>query len=493
MTFETKRHAVLLALSAGALAACGGSDPVEPGGNDGCTATPAACAATLGADITTSRRLYADTVYTLTNWVHVREGATLTIDPGTVIRGDNGSALFVLPGARIEASGTADRPIVFTSSKAVGARKPGDWGGLVIVGRGVINRTGTVELEGTGAGSTDNYTLTYNGGADNADNSGTLRYVRVEFAGFGPLPNQELNSFTFAAVGSGTTVDYVQSLAGLDDSFEWFGGAVDARHLVSYEAGDDHFDSSEGHVGRNQFLIGYQSTILQPEATSGNVSGDPQGFEVDGCGSASGSGCANGYNSTPLNQPMFANFTMVGTGAIDAVTSTSGGVGMVLRRGTGGYFVNGVIARWPRAAISLRDTETQARFSNGEAILRNVHVVNEAGLVAGADAPTFESGSGRFTVDAAANAITTAASGTTAASLFAALPAVGATPTPATLDWTLASGAAPRTTGTGAFTGALAAKAGTFVSGTAYAGAADPAVGAANSAWWTGWTTYARN
>lgn len=491
MTFDPKRYAALLALLAAAACGDDGDDPVGPGADE-CTSNSAACAATLSADITTSRRLYADTVYTLTSWVHVREGAVLTIDPGTVIRGDNGSALFVLPGGRIEASGTADRPIVFTSAKAAGQRKPGDWGGLILVGRGIINRTGTVELEGTGSNA-DNYVVTYDGGTDNADNSGTLRYVRVEFAGYGVQPNQELNSFTFAAVGSGTTVDYVQALGGLDDHYEWFGGALDAKHLVSYEAGDDHFDSSEGHVGRNQYLIGYQSTILEPEATSGSKAGDPQGFEVDGCGSASGSGCANGYNSTPLNQPMFANFTMVGTGAINAVTSTSGGVGLLLRRGTGGYFVNGIVARWPRAAISLRDAETETRFTNGEAVLRNVHVVNEAGLVAGADAPTFESGSGRFTVDAAANAITTAPSGTTAASLFAALPAIDAVPTAATLDWALAPSAAPRTAGTGAFTGALATKAGSAVTGTAYAGAADPAAGSANAAWWAGWTTYARN
>src|SRR5690606_27555374 len=121
------------------------------------------CAATLSADVTTNRRLYADTVYTLTNWVHVRDGAVLTIDPGTVIRGENGSALFVLPGGRIEASGTAERPIVFTSSRPVGQRRPGDWGGLILVGRGLINRTGTVELEGTGSGG-DNYVVTYDGG-----------------------------------------------------------------------------------------------------------------------------------------------------------------------------------------------------------------------------------------------------------------------------------------------------------------------------------------
>jgi hypothetical protein len=484
MILLSKRLASVLALaSAAALGAC--SDDDDPTGPSACSG--AACAATLDADITANRTLRADTVYTLASWVHVREGATLTIEPGTRILGRSGSALFVLPGGRIVADGTADRPIVFTSEKAAGSRKPGDWGGLIVVGRGIINRTGTVELEGAGT-NTANHVVTYNGGTNNADDSGVLRYVRVEFAGFGAQPNQELNSFTFAAVGSGTQVDYVQALAGLDDSFEWFGGAVDAKHLVSYEAGDDHFDSSEGHVGRNQYLIGYQSTILEPEATSGVKSGDPQGFEVDGCGSASGSGCTDGYNSTPLNQPLFANFTMVGTGPIPSVTSTSGGVGMLLRRGTGGYFVNGIVARWPRAAISLRDAETQSRFANGEAVLRNVFVA-EIGATAGAVGPTFEAGTGRFSLDAAANGITAAAGTVTAASLFTALPAVDVAPALAQLDWSLAAGVAPRTAGSGAFTGALATKGGAFVTGTSFAGAADPS----GVKWWQGWTAYARN
>ena len=472
-----------LVLALGALTACESSTDPEP---NPCDLDPGSCAATLNADITTSRILYADTVYTLTNFVHVSgNGTVLTVEPGTVIRGTIGSALFVLPGARIMAEGTAANPIVFTSDQPVGQRRPGDWGGLIIVGRGIINRTGTVELEGTGS-SSSNYVVTYNGGTDNADNSGTLRYVRVEFAGFGVAANQELNSFTFAAVGSGTTVEHLQALAGLDDHYEWFGGAVDAKYLVSYEAGDDHFDSSEGHVGRNQYLIGFQSVILQPRPGSGVVSGDPQGFEVDGCGSASGSGCAGGYDSTPLNSPLFANFTLVGTGVNSDVSSTSGGIGLLLRRGTAGYWLNGILARWPRAAISLRDTETQQRFTDDIAAVRNVYVV-ETGSTAGTNGPLFESGSGRFTIDATANSIVSAAGDITAASVFAALPATPATA--AALDWSLSTGSAARTAGSGAFTGALATKAGSFATGTAYVGAVDPS----GAKWWQGWTSYARN
>lgn len=472
-----------IALGLAALVAC--SDSTDPTPNP-CDVNPASCTATLSADITTSRTLYADTVYQLASYVHVTGATTvLTIQPGTVIRGQTGSALFVLPGAKIDANGTAAAPIVLTSDQTVGARKPGDWGGLILVGKGIINRAGTVELEGTGS-STANYAVNYNGGTDNADNSGTLRYVRVEFAGFGVAANQELNSFTFAAIGSGTTLEYLEALAGLDDSFEWFGGAVDAKYLVSYEAADDHFDSSEGHLGRNQFLIGFQSLILPPRSGSGVLSADPQGFEVDGCGSASGSGCTLGFNSTPLNSPMFANFTMVGTGVNNDVAATTGGVGMVLRRGTAGFYVNGVVARWPRAGISLRDTDTQQRFTDNLAVVRNILVV-ETGTTAGTNAPLFEAGTGRFTIDATANSLTTAAGSVTAASLFTALPTTPADA--AALDWSLPTASPARTGGTGAFTGSLLTKGGTFVTGTAHVGAADPS----GVKWWQGWTSYARN
>lgn len=465
------------------LAAC--SDSTDPTPNP-CDVTPASCAATVSADITTSRTLFSDTVYTLSSFVHVTgAGTVLTIQPGTVIRGTTGSALFILPGARIEANGTAQAPIIMTSDQPVGSRRPGDWGGLILVGSGIINRTGTVELEGTGS-STQNYAVNYNGGTNNADNSGTLRYVRVEFAGFGVAANQELNSFTFAAIGSGTTLEYLEALAGLDDSFEWFGGAADSKYLVSYEAGDDHFDSSEGHIGRNQYLIAFQSVILPPRAGSGVLSADPQGFEVDGCGSASGSGCSAGFNSIPFNSPMFANFTMVGTGANNDVASTTGGVGMVLRRGTAGFYVNGIVARWPRAAISLRDTETQQRFTDNLAVVRNIYVA-ETGTTAGTNAPLFEGGTGRFTIDATANALATAAGTVTAASIFTALPATPADA--AALDWSLPTTSPARTGGTGAFTGSLATKGGTFVTGTTYVGAADPSA----TKWWQDWTSYARN
>lgn len=464
----TSRLSILAA--AAVTFACSELDPLGPD-----TTVPTG-AATITADITTDRLFRAESTYTISGFIKVANGATLTIQPGTKIVGDfdvPGSSLFVLRGAKINAIGTADRPIVFTSERSSG-RQAGDWGGLIIVGNGIVNRGDPTILEGTGTGAS-NPQVNYAGGSNNADNSGELRYVRVEFAGYATAPDQELNSFTFAAVGSGTRFSYLQSLYGLDDSFEWFGGAVDGQYLVSYEAGDDHFDASEGYTGRNQYLIAFQSIRPDARSAAGSPSTDPQGIENDGC---AGANCTNGQNSTPRTDAMFANFTLVGTGP-GVVDGTSGGIGMMLRRGTAGYYVNGVVARWPRAAFSLRDQSTLDRIADGSLLIRNVFVT-ESG-------PTFQAASGstvQGSLDLGAASIEVGAG--TAAAIFTGLPA---TPTAATLDWSLAAGALARTGGTGGFTGALATKAGSVVAGTTYRGAADP-----NGAkWWAGWTNYARN
>jgi hypothetical protein len=435
--------------------------------------------ASITTDITADRTLFADTVYTLSGFIKVANGATLTVQPGTRIEGDFntvGSSLFVLRGAKIRAIGTAENPIVFTSSRAAGVRQPGDWGGLILVGNAAVNRTAPVILEGTGTGA-GNPEVNYAGGTNNADDSGELRYVRVEFAGFATAPDAELNSFTFAAIGSGTRISYVQSMAGLDDSFEVFGGAADYDHLVSYESGDDHFDMSEGYVGRMQYLIAFQSRVLTPRTGAGNVSQDPQGIENDGC---NGANCTNGQSSQPYNIPLVANFTLVGTGP-GTVDATAGGIGMMLRRGTGGYYVNGVVARWPRAAVSLRDQATQDRSTAGDLQLRNILFAENGTLFQAAAGSTLQ-----FTVDPAANALEQSAA--TAASLFTTLPA-GALASGTTLDWTPATGSAAATGGLATFTGAMATKGGAVVRGTAYRGAAAPG----GARWWAGWTTYVAN
>lgn len=458
-------------LATATLAACNNDD-------DGPTGGGGTGAAVISSNITANRTLYADTVYTLQGFIQVTNGATLTIQAGTRIEGDFntlGSSLFITRGARIEANGTAADPIVFTSSRPVGQRQAGDWGGLIIIGNGIINRSGSVVLEGTGTGPS-NPAQQYSGGTDNADDSGTLRYVRVEFAGYATAPDAELNTFTFAAVGSGTTVEYLQSLYGLDDSFEWFGGAMDAKYLVSYESGDDHFDISEGFQGRLQYLIAYQSRLVVPRAGAGNTSNDPQLIENDGC---SGAGCDDGQNSTPLNQPVIANFTLVGPGTGTDIDATSGGYGMILRRGTGGFYVNGVVARTPKGAIGLRDATTQTRIDDGDFDMRNVLVLEAPSI--------FTTASSGFALpDSVARNIVRDETATMAqnATTFT-LPATSAT----SFDWTPPGAALAATGGLQTFTGDLATRAGTFVQGTAFRGAAAPA----GVKWWQGWTNYATN
>jgi hypothetical protein len=446
-------------------------------------------------DITTNTTWTNDKTYTLKGFIHVANGATLTIQPGTKIMGDFttlGSSLFILRGAKIDAVGTADAPIIFTSSRAPGQRQPGDWGGLILIGNAKINRSGTVNVEGTGTdGSTvasgKNYTLAYSGGTADDDNSGTLSYVRVEFAGFAPRPDEELNSFTFAAVGTATRISYLQAMAGLDDSYEFFGGGLTGDHLVSYEAGDDHFDMSEGFHGKLQYLIALQTTQVTPRTGSGSLATDPEGIENDGC---NGAGCDNGFNSTPFTTPVIANFTLIGTG--DAATSgSSGGLGMMLRRGTGGYYVNGVIARYPRGGVSLRDAETYARagttgtqdLATADLAIKNV-LFTENGVV-------FQSANGtniQNSLDMTGNALVASTTATTA--LFTALPAtVSATTQAAAFDWTPAASSPLATGGLATFTGKLATAAGTNVIGTTYLGAAQPN----GTKWWQGWTIYARN
>jgi len=447
-------------------------------------------------DITANTTWTADKTYTLKGFIHVTSGATLTIQAGTKIMGDFntlGSSLFILRGAKIQAVGTAANPIVFTSSRAAGQRQPGDWGGLILVGNATINRSGTVSVEGTATDGDDivsgkNYRVNYSGGNADDDNSGTLSYVRVEFAGYAPIQDQELNSFTFAAVGSATRISYTQAMAGLDDSYEFFGGGLVGDHLVSYESGDDHFDMSEGFRGKLQYLIAMQSTQLTPRTGSGSLATDPEGIENDGC---NGSGCDLGFDSTPFTIPVIANFTLVGTG--DAATSgASGGIGMMLRRGTGGYYVNGVVARYPRAGVSLRDAATYTNRAGGtpttdlntaDLAVKNVYFTENAVIFQGANGTNVQNA-----LDLAGNALVDGNAVT--ASLFTAFPAtITETTTASAFDWTPVSAAPITTGGLTTFTGKLSTAAGTTVTGTAYLGAADPS----GAKWWQGWTVYYRN
>lgn len=475
----------------------GGVSSVPSGEASATTLSLGNASADITTDITANRTLFADTVYTLKGFIHVANGATLTIQPGTKIQGDFntvGSSLWILRGAKLQAVGTAELPIVFTSSRAAGQRQPGDWGGLLFVGNAPDNRSGIVNVEGSGVDgsavvSGKNYFVQYNGGTVATDNSGTISYVRVEFAGYAPLVDQEFNSFTFAAIGSGTRVSYVESLAGLDDAFEFFGGGFDFTNAIAFETADDMFDMSEGWSGRMQYLIGYNSVQLVPRTGAGFYSVDIQGIENDGC---NGTGCDLGFNSTPYTIPLVSNFTLIGCGSTDC-SGTGGGYGMMLRRGTGGYYVNGVLARWARGGVSLRDSLTFDRagrsatpdVATSDLVVRNVLFAETPTVFQAPGAPTAAQ---QNAFDLAGNNLTNSTALATA--LFTALPATGVAPANlAAFDFTPVAGSAIATGGMTTFAGKIATKAGSFMTGTAYLGAVAPA----GPKWWQGWSTYARN
>jgi hypothetical protein len=270
----------------------------------------------------------------------------------------------------------------------------------------------------------------------------------------------------------------VQTLAGLDDSFEFWGGAVDTRYLVSYESGDDHFDWTEGYTGRIQFMIALQTQRLVPRAGAGVFSTDPRGFEGDGCDPAV-SGCVVTATqaSTPYSMPVFANFTMVGPGALAGFPDE--GNGAVLRRGTGGTFRNGVLARWKGTAINIRDAWTDT--------LRVRDSLSIRGLVLAENGANFDPAGGSFFGQADKFANSNIRTGTSAAQLLTSL-------NPAGLDWRPIAGASNPLTSGGESTPA-ARVAGYFgTSGgwqnTTYVGAVDPA---ATTPWYAGWTRYALN
>ena len=421
--------------------------------------------ATISSDITSNRTLTEDTVYTLSGYVKVTNGATLTIEAGTRIVGDAnvaGSSLWILRGARIQAVGTAEKPIVFTSARSPGDRAPGDWGGLIIIGNGIINRSGvaTILTEGP-QGEAENYA----GGTDNADNSGTLKYARIEFAGYDVSQSgQELNGISSYAVGSGTRYEYVEVLAGLDDSFEFWGGAVQGRYLLSYESGDDHFDWTEGFVGKLQYVVAFQTTRLTPRPGTGGVSSDPRLIEADGCEPGL-PGCTV-ETSMPYSNPTVANFTLVSVGQLGGWPSD--GNGIVLRRGTAGWLQNGIVTRVKGNGIDLRDAWTDSLRLRDSLAVRNVVLAENGANYAADDVTKFASSNQK----AAATAV----------SLF-----VPNGLNPASLDWTPAGEATSG--GADLPTGRAAGFFGGTMDNTVFLGAANPS----GPKWWQGWSYYAIN
>ncbi len=317
---------------------------------------------TVSTDITTNTTWSG--VVRLNNKVYVKNNATLTIAPGTIIRGDKltQGTLIITRGAKIIADGTATNPIVFTSNEAVGARNEGDWGGLVLLGLAKNNQPGGVAfIEGI-VPTTDSQ---FGGNFDN-DNSGILRYVRVEFAGIALEPNKEINGITFGSVGSGTIVDYVQVTLSGDDSFEWFGGTVNAKHLIAYRGLDDDFDCDFGYRGKVQFALSIRDKDIS------DAPGDSNAFECDND--------ATGSAAQPKTRPVFSNVTLVGprgNGTIALPAGEKFEKAFRLRRNSAVSVLNSLVTGWEKG-LSIEGAPVVANLNGDTMVFVNNILTNFA-------------------------------------------------------------------------------------------------------------------
>jgi hypothetical protein len=264
---------------------------------------------TLQGNLTT-QTLDASKPYILKGQVFIPNGVTLTIPEGTIIKGDKSTkaTLIVQPGGKLIANGTAAKPVVFTSAQNVGERDRGDWGGLVILGNAFVNQTAKPTIEGITP--TQNYGSVSADGATPAtnasENSGSLKYVRIEYAGIELTPNNETNSLTMGAVGNGTTVEYVQVSFGGDDGFEWFGGTVNGKYLVSHSTWDDDFDTDFGWGGNVQFGLVVRNPFFADQSGS-------NAFESDNQGNGNAiAGICDGTTNTGCTRGVFSNITVLG-------------------------------------------------------------------------------------------------------------------------------------------------------------------------------------
>ncbi len=319
----------------------------ELGGDDAPINTP--LTTTLTGTINTTTTLTSDKVWTLKGYVYVTDGAKLIIQPGTTIISDisEKGALCIERGAQIIAEGTATKPIIFTSGKSAGERAPGDWGGIVILGRAKTNRTSEPTIEG-GIGRPF-------GGTNDLDNSGVLKYVRIEYAGIAAMPNSEINALTLGGVGSGTIIENVQTIYANDDAFEFFGGTVNAKNLYAFATADDDFD----------FDFGYTGTI-----TNGVAKRDPQ--FVDNGDAGNGVECDNdgtGSTAQPYTHPKLFNMILVGPNVSTALANHN--LGLRFRRATQFTMKNSVIWGWMKGGLSLESNETAQFVKDGVSVFEN--------------------------------------------------------------------------------------------------------------------------
>lgn len=312
--------------------------------------------------------------YILKGWVYIADGAELTIEPGTIIKGDKQTkaSLIAERGGKLIAQGTATEPIVFTSEEAKGNRRPGDWGGIILCGKAKNNKS-EIQIEGG--------PRTKHGGNDDADNSGVLSYVRIEFAGYPFQTDQEINGLTLGSVGSGTKIDHVQVSYSNDDSYEWFGGTVNCKYLIAYKGWDDDFDTDNGFSGKVQFGLSVRDSKLADVSQSNS-------FESDNN--------ADGSNSEPHTSAVFSNMTFIGPKAVDAsfvndASYITGGsyypnngsslgkfqAAMHIRRDSHLNCFNSVVVGWPIGLILDNEKgDTQGAATAGNLKLENIWMAN---------------------------------------------------------------------------------------------------------------------
>ncbi len=297
----------------------------------------------LDSDITENVTLETGKTYTLNGGVHVKSGATLTIQPGVTIVAQHDETvdyILIEQGAKIDAQGTAAQPIVMTSEK----KEAGAWGGLHICGYAHTNN---------GSGKSEIGNAPY-GGNNDADNSGTLKYIRLEYTGYAFDEEHEANGVSFYGVGNGTTVEHLQAYQGSDDGFEFFGGSVNIKYMVVTSCSDDSFDWTEGWNGKAQFLVAYQ----EGESSLG--------YACDCLMECDNNGTNNA--ATPVAHPTIANATLIGNGG-DAQ-------GVRLRAGTQVELYNTIITGKGKP-LTVETNETENALKDGTSKLEYVAISGE--------------------------------------------------------------------------------------------------------------------
>ena len=304
---------------------------------------------TLTGNINQTITLTSDKTWTLKGYVYVTDGAKLIIQPGTTIISDisEKGALCIERGAQIIAEGTPSKPIIFTSGKNVGERSPGDWGGIILLGRASTNRTSEPTIEG-GIGRPY-------GGTNDLDNSGVLKYVRIEYAGIAALPNSEINALTLGGVGSGTIIENVQTIYANDDAFEFFGGTVNAKNLYAFATADDDFDFDFGYRGTISFGVAKRDPQFVDNGDAGN------GVECDNDGT--------GSSAQPFTHPKLLNMILVGPNNSSSLPNHN--LGLRFRRGTQFTMKNSVVWGWMKGGLSLESNETTQFVKDGVSVFEN--------------------------------------------------------------------------------------------------------------------------